>query len=134
MSYRKNVNVPELDHDAMMLARFGSTVHTRGRGERRAFAALCAHMKRKGWHPIAVWDGEVLEKCDGTAKSAMEFVFNLDEASVRFAPIAGGKNWHGVLIILGNSPEEIVSDWNYSEGDADGFNAAMEAFNAEEYL
>lgn len=34
---------------------------------------------------------------------------------------------HGVLLVLGNG-EDVISDWNYSEGDADGFNAAMDAY------
>jgi hypothetical protein len=37
-----------------------------------------------------------------------------------------------VLLVLGNDMD-IVSDWNYSEGDADGFNAAMEKFNVDLY-
>jgi hypothetical protein len=71
-------------------------------------------------------------------KEAMELVFNLDEASVRFWVPAlrlskERAKWHGVLIVLGNSPEEIVSDWNYFADDRDGFNAAMDAFDSERY-
>jgi hypothetical protein len=120
-----NVVVPELEHDAMMAREFGQKVGERGRTERRVVATLCALMLERGWVPVAVWDGERLEKTTD-AKSAMEFIFNLDEASLRFAKPSNPKNWHGVLLVLGNG-EDIVSDWNYSRDDADGFNADMEA-------
>lgn len=133
MSNRKNVTVPELDHDAMMLERFGHHVQPHGRIERRIVAALCAHMLDRGWTPANVFDGEETTKVTD-AKSAMELIFNLDEASLRFRPTdsPSGKR-HGVLLVLGNG-EDIVSDWNYTEGDPDGFCAAMDAFNAEDYL
>ena len=43
----------------------------------------------------------------------------------------GGKDetLHGVLLVLGNC-EDIITDWNYRDGDPDGFDAAMEAFDA----
>lgn len=127
---RKNdtVNAPALDHDAMMKKRFGMEVSATWRRERRIVANLIAHMEREGWKVQGVNDGdEFTETAD--MKSAMELIFDLDEAGLYFHK---GGTEHRVLLILGNDMD-IVSDWNYSEGDADGFNAVMEKFDAEQY-
>jgi hypothetical protein len=141
----------QLDHDAMMLEKFGHKVSQDGKLERRIVAGLVAHMETKGFRVTGVWDGEEWEKAD-TAKQAMEFIFNLDEASLRFVPAEGfdrekheservitnrGGNAyapkeHGVFLVLGNGID-IISDWNYNKNDSDGFNAAMESFNAEDF-
>lgn len=138
------VEVPELAIDKLMAEKYNSPVHARGRGERRVFAALVQHMEANGFVLHSVFDGDE-ETIVATKQEAMELVFNLDEASVRFMPrvnASGAVNgrgkgshrtWHGVLIVLGNSPEEIVSDWNYFEDDRDGFDVVMEAFNSELY-
>ncbi len=130
MVNRKEVEVPELEHDAMMLARFGHRVSANGRIERRIVAALVAHLAAHGFQPVKVWDGE--EEITATdTKAVMELVFNLDEASVHFARPDGFS--HAVLLVLGNG-EDIVSDWNYTRGDTDGFSAAMDAFDVAEVL
>jgi hypothetical protein len=108
----------------------GRNVLPNGRLERRIVADLIAHLDVAGFVPAVVWDGEVEEPCSD-AKSAMEFIFNLDEASVRFfrrGHLDAG--WHGVLLVLGNGID-IISDWNYLTNDTDGFNAAMESFDPE---
>lgn len=120
--------VPALDHDAMMERRFGQTVSPNGRLERRIVANLIAHLKRAGFRPYEVYDGEEQTKVKD-AKSAMEVIFNLDEASLRMRK---GKHEHGILLVLGNGID-IVSDWNYTDGDPDGFSAAMQAFDSEQY-
>lgn len=132
------VVVPDLDHDAQMLSRFGCGVSPNGRLERRIVANLIAHIERAGFKVHSVNDGDELAPVS-TAKEAMERVFAVDEASLRF--YRGGRkgrgfdglsndDWHGVLLVLGNGID-VISDWNYSEGDADGFDAAMNAFDAE---
>jgi hypothetical protein len=117
--------------------------------ERGIVRALLAHMRHKGWGVAAVYDG------DGTHYPAndaatMAAVFNLDEVSVRFIradkvqafhatrDLRGANDWgpngsavYGVLLVLGNG-EDIISDWNYSEGDPDGFNVAMDQFLAQD--
>jgi hypothetical protein len=123
-----HVNAPALDHDAMMKKRFGCEVSAVGRRERRIVANLIAHMERAGWKVQGVHDGDGFDKA-ADMKAAMELIFNLDDAGLYFEK--GGAE-HRVLLILGNDLD-IISDWNYSEGDADGFNAAMEAFDAEDY-
>lgn len=127
---RNQLVVPELKHDAMMLAQYGREVSANGRMERRIVAALCGHLKERGFEPIAVFDGEERTKTSD-AKSVMELVFNLDEASVRFKK--AGHSEHGVLLMLGEG-DTIITDWNYTEGDPDGFDAAMEAFHVEDFL
>lgn len=122
------VSAPALDHDAMMKKKYGVEVSPNGRRERRIVANLIAHMEREGWKVQGVHDGDGFDKATDM-KSAMELIFNLDDAGLYFEK---GDAEHRVLLILGNDMD-IVSDWNYSEGDADGFNAAMEKFDAEQY-
>jgi len=61
----------------------------------------------------------------------MELIFNLDDAWVGFkqesAPAV-----HYVRLVMGNDTD-VVSDWNYKQGDPDGFSATMEKFDAEEF-
>ncbi len=147
----KEINVPKLDHDAKMLKEFGRQVSQDGLLERRIVAALIARMAEKGFRITGVWDGEEWEKAD-TAKEAMEFIFNLDEASLRFVLAEGfdrekheserfitnrGGNAyapkeHGVLLVLGNGID-VISDWGFFKDDYDGFNKAMEEFTAEDF-
>ena len=60
----------------------------------------------------------------------MEHVFAVDESSLRFQK--PGFNVHGVLLVGGNGVD-IISDWNYTDGDPDGFSACMDAFDAEQF-
>ncbi len=108
-------------------ARRRTPVPPNGILERRIVANLIEHLKRAGFHLVHVFDGERSTRVT-TTKQAMELIFNLDEVSVRFYKTHPA-HWHGVLLVLGNGCD-IVSDWNFTPGDADGFNAAMEAFDA----
>lgn len=123
------VVVPALDHDAMMLARFGHTVNANGRLERRIVAALCAHMGAAGWTPCGVYDGDDRTAVTDT-RSAMELLFNLDDAHLFFRK---GGNEHWVRLVFGNGTD-LVSDWSYSKGDRDGFNASIDSFDSEVYV
>lgn len=130
--------VPALDIDQQL-----GQPHARGKLERRIFANLVAHLDRAGFVLSSIWDGEERTAVT-TVKSAMELAFNLDECSVRFVqrgqPVGEveetgnrfGANEHGVLLVFGNGVD-CVSDWNYTKGDPDGWNKAMEAFDAEHY-
>lgn len=118
-----------LDHDVMMEKRYGVKVSVDGKIERRIVAALCEHLERAGFYVHSVFDGEEETRC-ADARSAMELIFNLDEASLRFYK-DDPEQWHGVLLVLGNR-EDIISDWNYFSDDRDGFNAAMDKFDAYE--
>lgn len=122
------VQAPALDYDKMMKAKWGQEISAVGRRERRIVANLAAHMERAGWKVQGVHDGDEFVKAD-TAKAAMELIFDLDVARLYFEK---GEAEHGVLLVLGNDLD-IVSDWGYSEGDGDGFNAAMEAFDTDQF-
>lgn len=124
------VVVPELEHDAMMRARFGHEVTPNGRLERRIVAALCAHMAQHGWLPATLIDSDNVRTKVHDTKSMMELLFNLDEAWVVFSK--GSNDKHAVRFILGNG-EHIVSDWGYTEGDPDGFDATINAFDSERF-
>lgn len=124
------VEAPDLDHDKMMLERFSHMLSENGKLERFIVANLFAHLAEHDFYPRAIWDGEDVEKVS-TAKEAMEFIFNLDEVSVRVAKgakRAKGESRHGILLVLGEGVD-IVADWNYLADDSDGFNACMEAFD-----
>ncbi|WP_454727908.1 MULTISPECIES: hypothetical protein [Cupriavidus] len=124
------VTVPKLQHDAMMASRFGTRVSADGRIERRVVANLLAHLERAGFAPLAVYDGDDYTKVSD-AVAAMELIFNLDEASLRITR-PGTTIEHGILLVLGNG-EDIISDWNFTRGDPDGFSAAMDAFDVAAY-
>ena len=121
----KHVNVPTLDHDVMMEKRFNHTVSPLGRLERRVVAHLIAHLQEAGFTPVSVDYGEE-DISVSTMKEVMEVVFNLDECAIYFKNSDGCT--HGVFIVLGNSGWDSISDWSYSDDDADGFNAAMNVF------
>ena len=126
-----DVQVPDLDIDKGVYTARGRHMSPASRLERRIVASLIAHLERKGFAVASVYDGEEETKIY-TAKDAMELIFNLDEASLRFWDISASPSRpHGVLLVVGNG-EDIISDWNYSTGDPDGFNAAMEAFEVPE--
>lgn len=120
--------VPDLDHDAMMLAKYNVKISPNGRMERRIVAALFAHMAKYEWVPVAVDGGDGPDACTD-AKSAMELIFNLDDSWVTMQK--GGRK-HKLLLIGGNGCD-ILSNWGYDHDDADKFNAALDAFEAEEY-
>lgn len=118
---------PVLDHDLLMKQRHNYDVHASGKLERRIVFNLCLHLQAAGFNLVSVWDGEDNTPVK-TPKDAMELIFNLDEASLRVRK--DGFKTHGILLIVGEG-DTIITDWNYTEGDPDGFSAAMDAFDAE---
>lgn len=124
-----NVTVPELDHDAMMLREYNVKVSPNGRLERRVVANLIAHLAARGFSIVGVHDYEELAPATDT-KAAMELIFNLDECNLHFRDAAGEEEC--LVLVLGNGCD-IVSDWFFSDEDANGWNAAVESFNAEAY-
>jgi len=103
--------------------------------ERSIVRGLIRHMKAAGFVAYRVNDGGEMVYVKGSEKAAMEAVFAVDESSLRFIPVSASAlrgslkaNYeHGVLLIGGNGCD-IISDWNYTDGDADGFNKAMDAY------
>lgn len=101
--------------------------------ERAIIKALIAFLDGYGFKPTFVFDGEENVKCS-TAEKAIEAITAVDESWLHFKAGkgvlgAGARKDHGVYLILGNG-EDVISDWRYSDGDADGFNKAMDAFTA----
>lgn len=121
--------VPELDHDAMMAKRFGHTLTARMRVERLIVWRLLEHLAANGFRVTAI-DSDDRERVR-TPKAAMELIFDLDDSRVVVSKPGGPE--HTVLLILGNGGmgEDLISDWTYTEGDPDGFNAAMDAFDVD---
>lgn len=95
--------------------------------ERRIVWNLLVKLAAAGFNATAVDDGGERVKCRDPL-AAMEAVFAVDEA-VLFVKRRGSSE-HGVKLVLGNG-EDVISDWAYS-GDADGFNAFMDAFDPSE--
>lgn len=142
--------IPKLDIDA----RPGVEIDGRSKLERRIVWNLLKHLEANGWRVSCAFDGDdwytkpsadaaVLADPDTeegrahlTAKEAMEVTFNLDEVSLRFtksAPRAGlHQPEHGVWIVLGNGID-CIADWNFTDGDDDGFDAVMSAFDTSAY-
>ena len=129
--------VAPLPHDVMTAERFGTayaSLHAEAKIERRIVHGLISHLKRAGFELFRTFDGEQFEQVDNR-ESAMGFVFNLDEVSLRFVPKGQRKSdlEHGVLLVLGNGTD-VLTDWNFDANDADGFNAAMESFDSDAYV
>lgn len=131
----KNITIhqpPALDIDALIYS--DRPMPVRAKIERRIVWNLLQYLEANDWYVRAIWDGEENVRTE-SAKDAMELIFNLDEVSVRVAKgreRVKGENWHGILLVLGNGTD-VLSDWNYTEGDPDGFNATMDGFDAEDY-
>lgn len=120
------IQAPQLAGDA----HFGGRLPPHCRLERRIVANLIAHLAAAGFVPVEVDDGGDDNVACNDVKSAMEAIFSVDESVLFMAKPAGLE--HGIVLIAGNGVD-IVSDWNYSVGDPDGFNVAMDAFDAEAF-
>ncbi|WP_443698609.1 hypothetical protein [Pseudomonas sp.] len=121
------VAAPELAIDKLLYR--GNPVPANGKLERRIAANLLAFMASKGWNVCTVFDGDELVPVV-TALDVMELAFDLDEVQLTFTNAAG--NEHRAVLIMGNGID-IITDWGFTVGDPDGFNAAMEGFDAEDY-
>lgn len=123
------IQPPALDHDAMMLTRFGHHVSPNGKLERRIAWNFLEHMRILGFNVTELDDGEEVTKVTDS-KSVMELLFNLDEAHVYFRK--PGFKMHWVFFVLGNGTD-ILSDASYTPADPDGFMKAFDEFDAEDY-
>jgi len=119
---------PELDIDVEIRPIYELTPS--GLVERKIVWNLCAHLKNNGFDVVGVYDGEEYTKVSD-AKSAMELIFNLDDASLRVRK--PGFSEHGIYLIMGNGSGglDLIADYNWSNDDPDGFEKTMEAFNTE---
>lgn len=99
----------------------------RGMGERFIVWNLIRHMNERGWKLESVNDGDRWRKV-ANAEAAMERIFDLDISWISFRKVKTAVT-HTVMLVLGNSPDEVVSD--YSFNDTDSFSDDMESFDAE---
>lgn len=107
----------------------GVKISARGKLERRIIWGLIEHLAALGFIVRGVDDGEEYQKC-ATGESAMEVIFSVDDS--RLCVRKEGAKTHRILIVLGNGID-CISDWNYTEGDPDSFNVAMDAFDPEQF-
>ncbi len=70
-------------------------------------------------------DGEKIN----TYKAALDLALNLDECIVRVRK--DGFASRGILLVMGNSGDEIVADYSVAALDPDGFMEVMEKVQAE---
>lgn len=123
---------PSLDIDKILWK--DKPLHIRAKNERRVIYGLLKHLQAHGFDLVSVYDGE--EHCPATdPKAAMETIFNLDECRI-WVKHHSFPHKRNIYIVLGNADDgsEVVADWSYGEGDPDGFNAVMEAFDTEKYV
>lgn len=119
--------VPALDIDAEMATKYGRTLGPRQRLERRIVAALGAYLGAAGFVPALVDYGDDRVETP-TIKDAMELIFNLDDAWLYFKEPSG--RLHGVYLVLGNSGDDVISDYTCGVGELD-FQRRMDAFTGE---
>ncbi len=99
--------------------------------ERRVVWNLLKYLGNSGFYPFEVNDGDDVTLTEGAHLLAMEAAFGVDEAWVYFRERSGVAA-HGVKLVMGNGVE-VVSDYNYTPGDADHFAALMDSFDAEAF-
>lgn len=114
------------------LESFFADPSPQGRRERQAVAFILDALAACGFTPNGgeVLDGFGGEECGKAhdTKSAMEAIFNLDEARVYMRDTEGRDVGH-IYFVRGNSPEEVVSDWSWMKVQADepkGFKATLD--------
>jgi hypothetical protein len=124
----KSIAIPSLKIDKVLYK--DGQIPPRGKIERRVFANLIDHLQKNGFTLKSVWDGET-DTATATIKDAMEVAFNLDQCHLYMANAKGQQHW--VFFVFGNDGWDAISDWSYATDDADGFNKAMEGFEAEDF-
>lgn len=93
--------------------------------ERGVIQKLIRFLKSKDFNLVSVDDGGEVFK-NPSEKTALDAVFSVGESWMRFQ--REGFKPHTVYIVLGNEPDEVISDWSFSEGDPDGFDKTMDNF------
>lgn len=98
--------------------------------ERRIVWNLLAHLDAEGFKVTEVDDGDGDENVPcPDALAVMEAVFAVDESRLYVRKDGFDSHW---IYLVGGNVEHIISDWSYFDGDPDGFNARMDAFDPEE--
>ncbi len=92
--------------------------------ERAIVTDLLAHLDSKGFKFSKLHDGQDYEQ----PADPVEYLMNLDDAIFEFTG-PNGTTHHWVRLIRGNG-RDIVSDYGYTIGAGDGWNAAIDEFFA----
>lgn len=104
--------------------------------ERRIVWNLIAHLAEAGFVPKCVRHDE--DEATPTAETMFAMVFDLDQADCIFVQKSNVSNKNaterGIRFVLGNDGVDCINDWTYGVGDPDGFDAAMNAFDPEQYI
>jgi hypothetical protein len=104
------------------------------RAEYRVVWNLLNMLHAAGWVISSVNDGEENVQIKGDLVKALDAVFAVDEAWINVRG-SNGKRAGSIFIVLGNSAEEVISDWSWVQ-DAGGneFDAFVQAFKAEQFV
>ena len=121
------ISTPELQIDKII---HPNGVPARLKVERRIVFALIEHLQNAGFEIDSIDDTDDETFVHNSAGDAMELIFDLDYALLYFKNKAGEFHW--VSLNMGEGTY-MISDWSYARDDADGFGAAMDKFNTEDY-
>lgn len=86
--------------------------------ERSIARGLIRHLKAAGWR--AEFNGSRY-----TESQLLDRIFAVDMVRVYFANADGRRHW---VLLVGGNDQDILTDWSFSDGDPDGFNAAMDSY------
>lgn len=107
--------------------------------ERGEVQRILRGLKAEGWYPARVADGEGVVARAGKPlpymgeAETLEAIMSVEMCNVLMVKyVKGEKVGHIILIVLGNSPEEVVADWGFADGDPDGFDALMDKLTGEQ--
>ncbi len=131
-------NAPDLEINKVLYLSKGKTIPPHVVREQRIVWNLLKHLNSRQFRFVAVDDGDGMTTLSRDPKramlEAMELIFNLDEAYlyVRSSAASSQTTPYYIFLVLGNDLD-VVSDWSFDSKAKDGFNAAMESFDAEEF-
>lgn len=103
--------------------------------ERRVVWNLLNEIIADGWVISAVDDGEEVVKVGNDPVAALEAVFAVDESRIMVRSDDAARARAGsILIVLGNSAEEVISDWGWADNAiGQQFDRFVESFDTEKY-
>lgn len=113
---------PDLEVDTRV------TLSKENRYERRVIWNLLNILEEAGWRIVEVDDSDYTHQV-ATVLHAMNTIFAFDHVDLTFEK---DDMQHLVRVYLGEG-EDLINDFTYSEGDADGFQALMKDFDPVVY-
>jgi hypothetical protein len=99
--------------------------------ELKIIGTLCARLAKAGWSPTSIDTGDETENhgwVTVTTPKAVKTEFaSVGQATVVFTNGSGGAGQTQRVFLVGGNGVDVISDWSYTDGDANGFDAAMTA-------